>query len=158
MSSMDQSADYITKEKRHALEAELEDLKGPKRKEILATLEYAKSLGDLSENAEYHQAREDQGKLEGRIAKIEQILKSSETITHDKGDKVEVGSMVVVQKENSSEEKTFTIVGSEEADMTTGKISNHSPMGVALFGKKKGESVSIKTPSGVINYKVINVS
>ena len=74
---MDQNADYITKEKRVALEAELLDLEGPKRKEIIKALEYAKSLGDLSENAEYHQARDDQGKLEEKILKIKEILKSS---------------------------------------------------------------------------------
>src|SRR3989344_1173346 len=107
-----QSADYITKEKRKALEIELEDLKGPKRKEILANLQYAKSLGDLSENAEYHQTREDQGKLEERIAKIEQILKSSETIRKSGGDVAGVGSTVVVQKEKDKEIKTYTIVGS----------------------------------------------
>lgn len=155
---MDQSADYITKEKRKALEVELENLKGPKRKEILANLEYAKSLGDLSENAEYHQTREDQGKLEERIKKIEQILQFSQTVHGGGGDVVEVGSKVVVQKQGTQENKKFTIVGSEETDMASGKISNKSPFGEALFGKKKGNSVSFKTPSGVINYKIIDVS
>ena len=153
-----QSDNYITKEKRKALELELADLKGPKRKEILANLEYAKSLGDLSENAEYHQTREDQGKLEERIVKIEQILQSSRTVEGGGGDIIEIGSNVVVQKENSKETKTYTIVGSEEADMSAGKISNRSPFGEALFGKKKGESISFKTPSGVVNYKIIKVS
>ncbi len=155
---MDQAADYITEEKRHELEVELEDLKGPKRREILANLEYAKSLGDLSENAEYHQTREDQGKLEERIAKIEQILKSSQTFKRHGGDIVEVGSKVVVQKEGQKGDITYTIVGSEEADMAKGKISNRSPFGEALFGKKKGNSVSFKTPNGVVNYKIISVS
>lgn len=153
-----QSADYITKEKRKALEAELMDLKGPKRKEILANLEYAKSLGDLSENAEYHQTREEQGKLEERIAKIEKILQSSQTVEGGGGDVVEIGSSVVVQKEKSAEKKTYIIVGSEEADMAKGKISNKSPFGEALFGKKKGDSISFKTPGGVVNYKIISVS
>ena len=155
---MQQAGDYITEEKKHALEAELKDLKGPKRKEILATLEYAKSLGDLSENAEYHQAREDQGKLEARIAKIEQILQSSQMVKGGGGEMVEVGSKVVVQKEGSKEEKTYVIVGSEEADMAAGKISNRSPFGEALFGKKKGDIVSFKTPNGVVSYKIVNVS
>ena len=106
---MNQMADYITKEKRKALEIELEDLKGPKRKEILAALQYAKSLGDLAENAEYHQAREDQGKLEERIVKIEQILKSSHTIERGGGDVVEVGSKVIVQKEKSKEHSQHDI-------------------------------------------------
>lgn len=159
---MDQSTDYITKEKRKKLEIELEDLKGPKRKEILTSLEYAKSLGDLSENAEYHQAREDQGKLEERIAKIEKILQLSQTISGGGGDVIEVGSSVIVQKEAgknaSQEKKTYVIVGSEEADMAKGKISNKSPAGVALFGKKKGDSVSFMTPNGVVNYKILGVS
>lgn len=155
---MQQTGNYITKEKRKSLEVELEDLKGPKRKEILASLEYAKSLGDLSENAEYHQTREDQGKLEERIAKIEQILQSSETVSGGGGDVVEIGSSVVVQKEDGKEKKTYTIVGSEEADMAKSKISNKSPFGEALFGKKKGDSISFETPQGIVNYKIIDVS
>src|SRR6185369_16731537 len=150
---MNQEADYITEEKRIALEVELADLEGPKRQEILKALEYAKSLGDLSENAEYHQAREDQGKLEERIAKVKQILLSSQTVHGGGGDIIEVGSKVVVQKEGTKEEKSFMVVGSEEADMAAGKISNRSPFGEALFGKKKGDVVSFKTPAGVvINY------
>ncbi len=155
---MQQTGDYITEEKRKSLEAELADLRGPKRREILASLAYAKSLGDLSENVEYHQSREDQGKLEERIAKIEQILKSSQTIAKGGSDVVEIGSTIVVQKENDKEQKTYTMVGSEEANMAEGKISNKSPFGEALFGKKKGQSISFKTPGGVVNYKVINVS
>jgi transcription elongation factor GreA len=155
---MNAEADYITQEKRQALEAELIDLKGPKRKEILLALEYAKSLGDLSENAEYHQAREEQGKLEARIVKIDQILQSSVTVKGGGGDTVEIGSKVIVQKEGTQEEKNYVIVGSEEADMANGKISNHSPVGVALFGKKKGEKISLKTPGGTVNYKIISVS
>lgn len=155
---MDQSANYITEEKRKALQQELADLKGPKRKEILEALQYAKSLGDLSENAEYHQTREDQGKLEERILKIEEILHSSHTVSGGGGDVIEIGSKVIVQKEGSKEEKVYTIVGSEEADMAKGKISNRSPFGEALFGKKKGTNISFKTPNGLVNYKIVSVS
>ena len=167
---MKQAADYITEEKRKALEIELKDLKGPKRREILEALEYAKSLGDLSENAEYHQTREDQGKLEERILKIQQILQSSEVVRGGGGDVIEVGSKVVVQKINVKEparnashsdasgERTYIIVGSEEADMKTGKISNRSPFGEAIFGKKKGDKISFKTPNGAVNYKILKVS
>jgi transcription elongation factor GreA len=155
---MQPAGDYITEEKRQMLLAELKDLKGPKRKEILQNLEYAKSLGDLSENAEYHQTREDQGKLEARIIKIEQILQSSQTVKGGGGDIIEIGSKVVVQKKGTKEEKNYVIVGSEEADMKVGKISNRSPVGTALFGKKKGDNVSFKTPSGLVNYEIINVS
>ena len=161
--------DYITEDKKKALEAELKELKGPKRKEILENLEYAKSLGDLSENAEYHQTREDQGKLEERIHKIEQILQSSQVVSGGGGEEIEIGSKVVVLKVptklgiptevgKGNEERTYQIVGSEEADMTLGKISNRSPFGEALFGKKKGDNVSFKTPNGEVNYKIINVS
>lgn len=152
--------DYITEAKRKELELELADLKGPKRKKILENLEYAKSLGDLSENAEYHQTREDQGKLEERIAKIEQILQSSEVVSGKgpKGDTVGIGSTVVVEKEGSKDKKTYIIAGSEEANMAEGKISNRSPFGEALFGKKKGDSISFNTPNGAALYKIISVS
>ena len=155
---MQQSGDYITEEKRQALEAELKDLRGPKRKEVLEALQYAKSLGDLSENSEYHQAREEQGKLEARIAKIEQILRSSETVKSGGGEVIEIGSKVVVQKKGTQEKKNYVIVGSEEADMASGKISNHSPFGKALFGKKKGDDVMFQAPNGEVHYKIVNVS
>ncbi len=155
---MKQAGNYITEEKRKTLEAELKELKGPKRKEILESLAYAKSLGDLSENAEYHQTREDQGKLEERIHKIEQILQSSEVVKGGGGEEIEIGSKVVVLKDGEKKEKTYQIVGSEEADMALGKISNQSPFGEALFGRKKGDNVSFKTPNGEVNYKIINVS
>lgn len=159
---MNPKDDYITEEKRHALEIELASLEGPKRQEVLLALAYAKSLGDLSENAEYHQIREDQGKLEERIAKIKEILQSSKTVTKTGGDTVEIGSVVVVKKDvkegESNETKIYTIVGSEEADMSLGKISNHSPFGTALFGKKKGDSISFQTPKGVVKYNIVSLS
>ncbi|HEV7702285.1 MAG TPA: transcription elongation factor GreA [Candidatus Paceibacterota bacterium] len=152
--------DYITEAKRKDLELELADLKGPKRKKILENLEYAKSLGDLSENAEYHQVREEQGKLEERIAKIEKILQSSQVVSGkgNGGDTVGIGSTVVVKKDAGKESKTFIIVGSEEVNMAEGRISNRSPFGEALFGKKKGENVSFNTPNGTVGYKIISVS
>jgi len=155
---MKQGENYITEEKKKALEIELKELKGPKRKEILVALEYAKSLGDLSENAEYHQTREDQGNLEARIKRIEQILESSQVVAGGGGEIIEIGSKVVVMKEDSEEEKTYQIVGAEEADMALGKISNRSPFGEALFGRKKGETISFQTPNGKVDYKIINVS
>lgn len=155
---MNRAVDYITEEKKRELEIELKDLKGPRRKEILANLEYAKSLGDLSENAEYHQTREEQGKLEERITRIENILQSSEIVHTGGGNIVEIGSTVVVQKGKGNEKKTYTIVGSEEADMLKRKISHKSPFGAVLLGKKKGDEVSFKTPSGVVHYKIIQVS
>lgn len=150
--------DYITEEKKKALIEELAHLKGPRRKEILETLEYAKSLGDLSENAEYHQAREDQGKLEDRINQIDYMLQSA-TVVKKKAHstKVEIGATVVVKKDNSKTPMTFHIVGAEEADMATGKISNRSPLGQALFGKEKGASINISTPKGVVKYTIVEI-
>lgn len=155
-----QTTDYITEAKRKALLLELADLKGPKRKKILENLEYAKSLGDLSENAEYHQTREEQGKLEERIAKVEQILQSSEVVSGKGGggDTVGIGSTVVVAKGGGKQTKTYIIVGSEESNMAEGKISNRSPMGVALFGGKKGDKVTFNTPNGPVGYKIISIS
>src|SRR3989344_5148728 len=130
---MKATGSYITKEKKQELELELVNLKGPKRKEIIESLEYAKSLGDLSENAEYHQTREDQGKLEARIAQIEQILQNSEVISRAGGEIVDIGSFVTMQKEGGKGEKTYQVVGALEADTVSGKISNLSPIGLAMF-------------------------
>ncbi len=154
---MDSHVDYITEEKKKLLEAELADLSGPKRKEILEALEFAKSLGDLSENAEYHQARDDQGKLEERIAKIEYILRNATVAKKHHSTKVEVGSTVVIQKKGVSEKKKVVIVGAEEADLAQNKISNRSPLGSALFGGKKGDEVSFTSPSGVNHYKILDI-
>jgi transcription elongation factor GreA len=149
--------DYITEEKKKALIEELAYLKGTRRREILEALDYAKSLGDLSENAEYHQAREDQGKLEDRINQIDYMLQSAIIVKKHHSTKVEIGTTVVVKKDNSKENSTYHIVGSEEADMATGKISNRSPLGQALFGKSKGDSASISTPKGVVKYTIVEI-
>ncbi|MEI6316570.1 MAG: transcription elongation factor GreA [bacterium] len=154
---MNQTASYLTEEKRKALELELETLKTEKRKEILEALEFAKSLGDLSENAEYHQAREEQGKLEERIASIENLLQNSEVVKKHHGGIIQVGTTVVVQKEGTKEKKTFSIVGSEEADVLSGKISNNSPLGQALIGKKKGDDAVLKSPKGEIVYTIVSI-
>lgn len=147
----------LSKQKIEELSAEVLFLKGTKRKEIAEQLEYAKSLGDLSENAEYLQAREDQAKTEERIAQIEEILKSAVVIEKHHSNMVEVGSTVHVKKSGSSVAQKFEVVGSEEADMSVGKISNMSPLGIALFGKKKGEVVKFKTPGGVTQYEIVDI-
>jgi len=149
---------YITEEKRKALEEELNYLKTIKRKEILESLEAARALGDLSENAEYHQSREDQGKMEDRINNVEHMLKSAVVVRKKHScTNVEIGATVVVKKENTKESTTYHIVGAEEADMVNNKISNKSPLGEALFGKKKGEAISIKTPKGLVKYTLIDI-
>ena len=150
--------EYITLEKKTELENELTELKGSKRKEIAAALEYAKSLGDLSENAEYSQAREDQAHLEDRIAEIEYIVKHAEIAEKHHAGRVEVGATVHVVKKGDSKARIFTIVGSEEADVEGGKISNESPLGVALMGKVKGDTVSFDTPNKTVaEYMIKNV-
>ena len=154
---MNPTSSYLTEEKLKALEAELDMLKTEKRKEILEALEFAKSLGDLSENAEYHLAREEQGKLEERIANIENLLRNATVVKKHHSGTVEVGATVTVQREGSKEKQTFAVVGSEEADVLAGKISNNSPLGQALLGKKKGDKAVFKTPKGEILYAILGI-
>ena len=150
--------EYLTPEKKMELEGELETLKTVRRKEIADALEYAKSLGDLSENAEYHQAREDQANCEERILHVEQILKNAVIMDKHHAGVVEVGATVVVIKKGDKEEKSFTLVGSEEADSFSGKISNESPLGRALLGKGKGETATVETPKGDIVYTIKSIA
>jgi transcription elongation factor GreA len=156
-SPMPSGQEYLTKEKFAALEKELSLLKTEKRKEIAESLEYAKSLGDLSENQEYQEARDNQAILEDRINRLESILKSAKIISIHKGDIVAVGSVVTVEKTSDKNRKVYTMVGSEEADALTGKISINSPLGLAIMGKKKGESFSFETPNGMMSYKIIDI-
>lgn len=148
---------YITEEKKHALIEELNLLKTVKRKEILESLNAAKALGDLSENAEYHQAREDQGKTEDRINQIEYMLQSAVVVKKHSSVRVEIGTTVSIKKDGSKEPVVYSIVGAEEADMTHNKISNKSPLGEAVFGKVKGDVVSINTPKGLAKYTIIDI-
>lgn len=148
---------YITEEKKQALIEELDHLKTVKRKEILEALDAAKALGDLSENAEYHQAREDQGKTEDRINQIDHMLKSAIVVKKHSSSKVEIGTTVKVKKEGAKNEVVYSIVGAEEADMINNKISNKSPLGEALFGKKKNDTISISTPKGLVKYTIVDV-
>jgi len=150
--------EYLTKEKKLELENELKTLTTVRRKEIAEALEYAKSLGDLSENAEYHQAREDQGAAEERIAHLEQILKNAVVMDKHTAGNVEVGTTITVIKKGDKEERTFTIVGSEETDSINGKISNESPLGNAILGKKAGETVKVETPKGIVEYTIKKIA
>lgn len=137
--------------------AELEHLKTTRRTEIAESLEYARSLGDLSENAEYQEARELQAATEERIRKLEDIIKRAKIISHTKGDEIDFGSVVVIMKTGSDDKHEYTIVGSEEADMRERKISHVSPLGSAMMGKKKGDEFTFETPSGKQNYKIVSV-
>ena len=141
------SSDYLTKEKFSELSAELERLKTTGRQEVAGRLEYAKSLGDLSENAEYQEAREAFADLEERIAKIDEVLKQAVIVKEKHGTVVDIGSSVLV-KQAGGAKMEFSIVGSEEADPKIGKISNESPVGAAMIGKSAGDSFTVKLPSG----------
>lgn len=149
--------EYLTKEKFNQLTEELDHLKKVKRKEVAENLEFAKALGDLSENAEYHEAREEQAAIEERISKIETILKSAEIMSHHHTSVIEVGSSVVVKRGESKEKITFEIVGSEEANIANHKISFKSPMGKAMVGKKKGDTFVVHAPKRDVTYTVVEV-
>ena len=162
---MHASEDYLTKEKFKELETELGHLKTVKRKEVAEALEYAKSLGDLSENQEYQEARDSQAILEDRINRLEVILKSAKIVSTPSTSLVMVGSVVTLEKMDdpliklgaSKSRRSFSMVGSEEADAANGKISVHSPLGLAATGKSKGEAFSFETPSGIMSYKIIDI-
>lgn len=149
---------YISLEKKKELELELQELKGPKRQTILEALQFARSLGDLSENAEYHNAREEQARLEERINQVEILLRDSVLVddTEHQNVFIGVGSEVVVVKKGDKEKRTYTIVGSEEANIHENKISNNSPLGSAILMKKKGDVVSVTTPKGIVEYEIIS--
>lgn len=147
----------LTQEKFDELKAELGELITVSRKEIADSLEYARSLGDLSENAEYHAARELQAATEERIKRLEGILKSAVIISEKKKGVVGFGSTVTIKKKGASESHAYTIVGSEEADMREKKISHLSPMGQALMNKKKGESFVFTTPGGRQEYTIVDI-
>lgn len=148
---------YLTKEKFKELEKELVELKTIKRKEVATNLEYARSLGDLSENAEYQEARELQATIEDRISTIENTLKTAEIVREMHGDVVTMGSLVSIEKQGGKGVQKYKIVGSDEVNTTDGKISNQSPLGSVLLGKKKGEAVSVRTPKGATAYKIVAV-
>jgi len=155
---MNEEKQYLSREKIDELQAELESLKTTKRKEIAEQLEFAKSLGDLSENAEYHEARQNQATLEGRILELESILSSVEvTPTKGKHSVVQVGCTVVIKKEGVKGTHEYHVVGSEEVDMELGKISYRSPMIESLLGKKKGDSATYMTPKGKISCTIVDV-
>lgn len=148
---------YLTKEKHGDLSEELDYLKNTRRKEIAENLEYAKSLGDLSENAEYHEARQNQAETEARIRQLETILKYATIVSHKKSDTVEIGSNVAVRRGRSKTKLEYTIAGSEESNMAEGKISYTSPLGSALMGSKKGDKVTLETPGGEVTYTIEKV-
>ena len=142
-----------------ALEEELEDLKVVRRKEVAVKIREAREQGDLSENAEYDAAKDEQRDIETRIEEIEKILKNAEVVVEDEVDldKINIGCAVVLYDKEFDEEVEFKIVGSTEANSLSGKISNESPLGKALLGKRVGDDVEVEAQVGIIEYKVLRI-
>lgn len=147
---------YLTPEGEAKLKTELAELTGRRREELALRLRSAIQMGDLSENADYHKAKEDQAFLEGRIQEIEAILRIAVVVEKKHTDRVNVGSRVTVQEEGFDPE-TFDLVGAKEADPRNGKISNESPIGAALMDHKVGDVVEATTPAGKIRIKILQV-
>lgn len=149
----------LTAEGLRKLQEELEYLVTVKRPEITERLKEARAQGDLSENAEYEQAREDQGFNEGRIQELEQMLKTAVVIDEAAANKdvVNFGATVVLEDMEFGDKEEYTIVGTAEADSFAGKISNDSPVGAAILGQKAGDIVDVMTPAGVLKYKIVEI-
>ena len=148
---------YISKDGLEKLRHELDELVSSKRPEIAQRIHDAKEHGDLTENAEYEDAKNEQAFVEGRIQLVEALIKNATLIDeHHTNDHVQIGSTVKVESEDGEEK--FTIVGSTEAKPTEGRISNESPVGRALLGKKKGEKVVVKVPAGDFTYKITAIT
>ena len=143
-----------------ALEDELENLKVVKRKEVAGKIKEAREQGDLSENAEYDAAKDEQRDIEARIDELEKLLKNAEVVDEDEIDldKVSIGCQVKVYDVDFDEEMEFKIVGSTEANSLEGKISNESPVGQALMGCKVGDQVEVETQAGIMEYEVLHIS
>lgn len=146
--------EYITKAKQKELITELKQLKTVDRKAIAEKLDYARSLGDLSENAEYHDARDQQSDLESKIETIENILNNAEIVSCKKSSTVTIGSKITLQKTDSDTTVEYEIVGSAEADMANHKLSHSSPLGQAILGKEVGDTVTLRVPRGSVKYTV----
>lgn len=153
---MTQQPTYLTPEGEKKLKAELTELTGPRREELAERLRSAIQMGDLSENADYHKAKEDQAFLEGRIQEIEYILRNAVIIEKADTDVVSVGNTVTVQEDNYDPEKYY-LVGAKEADPRSGKISNESPIGRALLNHKVGDVVEAETPGGTVKFKILKI-
>ena len=156
---MEEKKNLLTYAGLKALEDELHDLKVNRRKEVAGKIKEAREQGDLSENAEYDAAKDEQRDIEARIEEIEKILKNAEVVVEDEVDldKISVGCSVKIYDEEYEEEMEYKIVGSSEANSLKGKISNESPFGEALIGAKVGDIVEVEAPAGVIKYKVLSI-
>jgi transcription elongation factor GreA len=149
---------YLTAEGAERLREELKQLKGPAREELAQRLRSAIQMGDLSENADYHAAKESQAFLEGRIQELEYLLQNATIIedTGEKRDTVTLGARVTIQEEDYPPE-TFHLVGAKEADPSQGRISNESPFGMALLGARVGDEVTAETPGGSVQLSILRI-
>jgi len=154
---MEPTPTYLTPEGKRKLEDELEYLKTTKRRELAERLNFAIKQGDLSENADYIAAKEEQGFLEGRIRQLEGMLRHVEIITEQTGGDVRLGSRVTVKEVDGADDEVFNMVGAAEANPLEGKISNESPLGRALLGKHVGDEVEIEAPAGTIRFKIVGI-
>ena len=148
---------YLTSEGFLKLEEELDNLKKVKRPEVINAIKEARAQGDLSENAEYSAARDNQAKLEARIKEIEYTLEHAKIIENNNDGKIKVGSKIIV-KYDEDEEEEYIIVGTNEADSFENKISNESPIAVAVLGKKQGDKVSVESPNGSFDIEIVKVA
>jgi transcription elongation factor GreA len=146
---------YLTPEGLEKLKKELDNLENVVRRELAEKLNYAISFGDLKENAAYHQAKDQQGFVEGRISELKAIIGSARVVDHRNGGSVQIGSTVVLA--SSAEKEEYCIVGPDEADVFCGKISYRSPLGEAVFCKTVGCKFVLETPRGKIKYEIIEI-
>ena len=149
----------VTQEGYDKIVAEHDELVSVKRAEVAERIKEAISYGDISENAEYDSAKNEQAELEERIHELEEMLRKAKIVSEEemKGDKVNIGLKVTVKDIDTGDKEVFSIVGATESDPFSGKISTESPVGKALIGKKKGETVAIEVPDGIINYKIMKI-
>lgn len=148
---------YLTSEGFMEIEEELNHLKNTKRPEVIKALKDARALGDLSENADYDAARDEQAMVEGRIVELEKILENAVIIEGNKDGMVDLGSVVTIYYVEDEEEEEYKIVGSKEADPSENKISNESPLAKAIIGAKEGDVRSVESPNGKYDVKIVKV-
>ena len=156
---MNKPTTVLTRKGEQKLKEELNELKSVRRREVAEKIKVALSFGDLSENSEYDEAKNEQGIIESRIAEIEQTLAHAQIIDDDdiSTEKVGIGTTVKILDMEMDEEMEFKMVGTKEADISSGKMSDESPIGAAILGHEVGEEVEVETPSGVIGFKILEI-
>ena len=156
---MNKPITILTRKGEEKLKAELNELRSVRRREVAEKIKVALSFGDLSENSEYDEAKNEQGIIESRIAEIEATLAHAQVIDDEdiSTEKVGIGTTVKILDVEMDEEMEFKIIGTKEADINNGKMSDESPIGAAIMGKKAGEEVDVETPTGIIKFKVLEI-